>query len=302
MGRLSIELLEAFVAVAKTGNVTHASAYLNRSQPCVSTQLRRLEERVGKPLLERSSRNMSLTQTGRTLLKQAEQLLQTYEATLMKLSAPELTGEVHVGIPEWYTTDGLQSVFCNFIQAHPNVHLKMTVADSATLHGMLAANELSLAIALVSEDENEPEEVIHEPLYWASSDQLAITQSVPLILFSEPCPFRNVAFEGLTSVGNTWYERITTTSVAAAQLAVKSGIGVCVLPAGAILDEFKVLKEEDGFPALPPTKLALYSPGSQSPTVKYLKNHLSEFLARSASQNSMLSQSDKHALRLVQPT
>ena len=103
-GRMSIEMLEAFVAVARSGNITQAGKMLNRTQPCISTQLKRLEERVGKPLLKRNARLMGLTQAGYILLENAENILQTYEITKLRLSAPELTGEVHVGLPEWFTT------------------------------------------------------------------------------------------------------------------------------------------------------------------------------------------------------
>lgn len=300
IGRLSIELLEAFVAVADYGNVTRAGAKLNRTQPCISTQIRRLEERAGRSLIERTPRTMNLTPAGKVLYKHAMEILQSHEEVRLRLSAPELTGEVHVGLPEWYATGQLQSVFCNFVRVHPEVKLIMTIADSATLHTMLSENEINLALALVSPTKAEPDGIVEERLYWAVSETCALNAHVPLILFPKPCPFREAAFEALSSVGKQWYERITTTSVAAAQVAVMSGAGVCILPAGAILDGFKVLGEADGFPRLPSTRLAVYTPSrKQSPTVDYLSNHLSEFLRRSIIQNSPFSRSSHAELRLA---
>ncbi|MEP2703939.1 MAG: LysR substrate-binding domain-containing protein [Roseibium sp.] len=287
IGRFDIELLEAFVAVAENGNVTRAGVQINRTQPCVSSQLRRLEERIGKQLIERTSRTMSLTAPGRILFEHAKQILKSHEEARMRLSAPELTGKVHVGLPEWFATGHLQSLFCNFVRIHSNVKLELTVADSATLHQMLGDNEINLAIALVSSSKNEPSDFVEEPLYWAASENWPQAKSVPLILFPEPCPFRQLVFDALEDAGRQWYEQITTTSVAAAQVAVMSGAGVCCLPAGAILDEFKLLKEQAGFPRLPATRLAIYTQSqTNSPIVDHLEQYMSQFLENSVARHS----------------
>lgn len=300
VGRFNIELLEAFVAVAEAGNVTHAGTMLNRTQPCVSTQLRRLEERVGKPLIERTARTMNLTPAGRILYQHATEILKSHEEARLRLSAPELTGTVHVGLPEWYATGQLQSIFCNFVRIHPNVKLEMTVADSATLHEMLTNNEINLAIALVTSSKPEPDGVVHEALHWAVADDCPLTDPLPLILFPEPCPFREMAFNTLTRAKRQWYERITTTSVAAAQVAVLSGAGIGCLPTGALLDGFKLLKEQDGFPPLPATQLAIYTQSkTQSPIVDYLEDHLRDLLQNAITPRSALAGKAQPDLRVV---
>ena len=300
IGRFNIELLEAFVAVADSGNVTQAGIMLNRTQPCVSTQLKRLEDRVGKPLIERSARTMGLTPAGRILYQYATDILKSHDDARQRLSAPELTGTVHVGLPEWYATSQLQSIFCNFVRIHPNVKLQMTVADSAALHEKLTSNEINLAIALTDKAKPDPQDFVEEPLYWAVGDSCPLTDPLPLILFPEPCPFRGMAFRCLEETGRSWYERITTTSVAAAQVAVMSGAGVCCLPAGAILENFTLLKEQDGFPPLPSTRLAIYTQeGTKSPIVNYLAEHLAGLLQNSFVQHSALAKKPQPDLRLV---
>ncbi len=289
-GRMSIEMLEAFVAVARSGNITQAGKMLNRTQPCISTQLKRLEERVGKPLLKRNARLMGLTQAGYILLENAENILQTYEITKLRLSAPELTGEVHVGLPEWFTTEKLQSVFYDFVLAHPMVNLKLSIADSVSLHEMLNSNKIDIAIALPPQNGEVPENFVEEQLIWVTQQKsLPLEDPVQLVLFQEPCPFRELVFECLTSVGRYWQERLTTSSVAAAQLAVTAGVGVSALPAGAVLKDFRILGGNDGFPKLPSVKLAVYSVSvRQSETIDFLNEHLTSFLHLSVNSNSAL--------------
>ncbi len=299
-GRFDIELLEAFVAVADTGSVTRAGALINRTQPCVSSQLRRLEDRIGRQLIERTSRSMALTPHGRILYDHAAQILKSHEEARMRLSAPELTGKVHVGLPEWYATSRLQSLFCSFVRVHPNVKLELTVADSATLHEQLAANEINLAIALVQPGAEEPGSFVEEPLYWVASEDCALSDPLPLVLFPEPCPFRQYVFTSLENAGRKWCEQITTTSVAAAQMAIMSGVGIGCLPAGAVLDNFKILREHAGFPSLPATRLAIYTQKqSSSSIVEHLETYLEQFLESSIAGQSLLSAKPHPELRVV---
>ncbi len=66
--------LKAFIAVARTGNLTRASELLNVSQPALSGQIKALESELGLELFERTARGMEITPAGRRLLESAEEL------------------------------------------------------------------------------------------------------------------------------------------------------------------------------------------------------------------------------------
>jgi LysR family transcriptional regulator, transcriptional activator of nhaA len=66
--------LRYFWAVARERSVTRAAEKLNVSQPTVSAQIRELEETLGDRLLDRSGRGFSLTKTGRTVYRYAEEI------------------------------------------------------------------------------------------------------------------------------------------------------------------------------------------------------------------------------------
>ena len=74
--------LEAFVTVVREGGFSKAAKALYRTQPAVSQIIRRLEEEVGQPLFDRSSRRGVLTDVGRVLLEHAERLLNFKEQAL----------------------------------------------------------------------------------------------------------------------------------------------------------------------------------------------------------------------------
>ena len=66
-----LHVLQSFVVTAEEGSITRAAARLHITQQSLSVQLRRLESRAGAPLLERSSRGVTLTAVGEVLLREA---------------------------------------------------------------------------------------------------------------------------------------------------------------------------------------------------------------------------------------
>jgi len=68
--------LEVLISLAQEGSFSRAAERLNRSQPAVSQAIKRLEDEVGLPLLNRSSRKVTLTAAGAALLDHAERMVQ----------------------------------------------------------------------------------------------------------------------------------------------------------------------------------------------------------------------------------
>src|SRR6185437_13636547 len=67
--------LETFLAVAQTKSFSAAAKQVHRTQPAVSQMVRKLEEEIGEPLFDRSTRDGMLTDAGRVLEEYAQKLL-----------------------------------------------------------------------------------------------------------------------------------------------------------------------------------------------------------------------------------
>lgn len=67
--------LETFLAVVQTGSFSNAAKVVHRTQPAVSQVVRKLEDEIGEPLFDRSSRNSMLTDAGRVLQEYAQKML-----------------------------------------------------------------------------------------------------------------------------------------------------------------------------------------------------------------------------------
>ncbi|AUX36087.1 MULTISPECIES: LysR family transcriptional regulator [Sorangium] len=96
---MDIYQLKTFVAVAREGSITRASALLHLSQPAVSAHIKAIEDALGLAVFERTARGMSLTRDGERLLAKAEQALAAHqelmdEATRIK---GRLAGKLRLG-------------------------------------------------------------------------------------------------------------------------------------------------------------------------------------------------------------
>lgn len=287
VGRLDIELLEAFVAIAETGSFTRASEKLHRTQPSVSMQIKRLEDRAGKPLMRRINRQIEFTADGEALLSYARRIVDLSGEARRCLVMPDLQGVVRIGIPEWFATDELQVVLCQFSRTHPLVKLEMHVGDSAHLRSMLETGDLDLALAIRDNDIDPPSRVWREPLYWATSRQYELEKTVSLALFAPPCPYRTIAADALDSIDRKWRESFTSNSVAAVRVALLSGLGVTILPAGAVSPGLRILRPDEGFPDLPPTELSVYvADENPSRIVTFISDYLSEHVGQAILKNT----------------
>ena len=249
-------------------------------------QLRRLEERVGRPLIERMSRRLRLTPHGEELLPYAKRIVTLCEEARERMAMPRLAGTARVGIPEWFASDRLQAVLCRFSRLHPSVRLDIEVGPSVRLRELLHTGRLHLALAICVFFDTGGEQVWREPLHWVASRNLALDdeEAVPLALFHDPCPYRDLAINTLNEDGRSWREAFTSSSVSTVRAAVLSGLGVSVFPAGAITENLRILGPKDGFAALPPTELSIYTARGELPQpVTYLSRYLADYVTEALS-------------------
>src|SRR5579864_6897476 len=72
---LDVDQLKALIAIADTGSFTRAAEIVHKTQSAISMQMKRLEERIGKPIFERDGRSSKLTDDGERLLDYARRIV-----------------------------------------------------------------------------------------------------------------------------------------------------------------------------------------------------------------------------------
>lgn len=141
--------LAAFCAVVERKSFSQAAERLGVSQPAVSLQIRSLEERVGRQLLDRSGRRVEPTEAGRRLYRDAQRLLALEEQLLEHVADEDddvLRGRLELGASSGPGETVLPLLLCDFHRVHPEVRVALSVSDTQTVVDLVAARELELGI------------------------------------------------------------------------------------------------------------------------------------------------------------
>ncbi len=106
---MDLRVLRYFLAVAREQNISAAAQSLHLTQPTLSRQLRELEEELGRQLLVRGGRKVTLTEDGMLLRRRAEEILELVDRTEREVARPDeaVSGDVFIGTGE---TDGVRQL------------------------------------------------------------------------------------------------------------------------------------------------------------------------------------------------
>lgn len=285
---LDLDLLRSFVAVVDTGGFTRAAERVHRSQSTVSQQIRRLEQDVGRRLLERDRTGAAvLTAEGEVLLGYARRLLEISAQAREALLNPVVASVVRLGVPEDFAGRKLTDLLSGFARHSPHIRLDTTSAWSTGLRQMLQAGELDLS--LVKRDAGDGRCLARWPerLVWVAGPQAdAAADPLPLALFPPGCIYRQRTLDALQALGRRWWVAYSSQGLVGVQAAVASGLGISILAADAVLADHRMLGPQDGFPDPPASELALIAgPGrldrAASQLVDYLVGALDTAMGRS---------------------
>ncbi|KAA2211598.1 LysR family transcriptional regulator [Pseudoroseomonas oryzae] len=117
--------LRSLLAIAEHGGFGRAAAALGLAQPSLSRQIALLEQEVGRPLLYRHGRGARLTEDGQRLADAARPLLTGLANLASVLEDPVPRGEVVLGVPTFMSVHIAESIFGEFRQRHPQLHIRL---------------------------------------------------------------------------------------------------------------------------------------------------------------------------------
>ena len=277
---LDLELLRSFVSVVDSGGFTRAGERVHRTQSTVSQQIKRLEDDVGQPLLNRAGKDVTPTEAGERLLSYARRLLSLAEEARDVVSGPSQEGAVRLGIPEDFAAYRLTKLLAGFSRARPGLRLDVRVDQSMNLRRELERGDLDLALFKRDAGEKGGIAVWPERVHWVTSKSHPIDakiQSVPLIGFPTGCLYRARAIHAIESAGRSWHMAYTSSNLSGIQAAVAAGMGLSILSEMAIQADHRVLTAKDGFAPIDRTEMALLAAPDASPATLRLADRLAEF-------------------------
>ena len=123
---MDIFSLRCFVEVARRGSFSKAADLLFRTQPAVSVQVQKLEEELKQPLFDRSHRTPKLTDAGRTLFAEAQQVLERLDGLSNLLgAATAMAGTVVIASNASLIDSSLPRPISSFHERFPAVALQL---------------------------------------------------------------------------------------------------------------------------------------------------------------------------------
>ncbi len=259
---LDMDVLRTFVTGFELGSFTRAADRLGRSQSAISTQLRKLEEQIGRPLVRRSGRGLAPTPAGEALLGYAKRLLELNDEAVRNVRGAEVEGWARLGLPQDLAESWLPAVLQAFSRAHPKVRIEVQVEQGARLAEKTLRGELDIALVWGDAEGSHVERVAELPMRWiARRDWPGAAPldggGLPFVAFGPPCAFRAAAVEALDAAGLPWRLAFTSYSLSGVWAAVEAGLGVTVRSTVAMPDGLAAVSSER-LPTLPAVSLVLH--------------------------------------------
>src|SRR5215218_3724833 len=272
---LDPDLLRAFVAVADHRSFTRAAALLNRTQSAVSMQIKRLEDRLGAELFNRTKANVDLSSAGEGLLGYARQILALNEEAVGRLAERKVEGVVRLGVMDDYGTCVVPQLLASFLAGYPRIHVEMETGLTSSMPARLG-EVYDLVIAMHPQGRGDGELLCREQAVWATGAAHAVEQQEPLpvALYPQGCLFRKWAIDALDAARRPWRLAFVSHSLAAVEAVAAQGLAVTVVKAGTFPPRLRLLSDQDGLPRLPAADICLHRANNLSPAGALLADHL----------------------------
>lgn len=240
--------LKIFEAVAANGSFTKAAEVMFTVQSNVTARIKCLEEEFGTALFNRTSRKVTLTSAGETLMhysKQIDHLVLEAKKNIEK--SDRVSGQLKIGCIETTMAFKVPDILFRFTEAYPDVDLEF----KSEMRSELISDVINykLDAAFVSSPINVPElEQLHikdeQLVIFASAKAgelktLLACQPVKIVVFDQGCVFRARLESWLNSKGIIQYKSIVLNSLDGIVNFVEAGLGISILPAELIAQYYK---------------------------------------------------------------
>lgn len=196
-----------------------------------------------------------MSSEGEALLPYAERILSLTDQLSLK---PVSQGKRHcsIGLVEDLVSNHLTRVLADFAFVQPGLSLRVEVDNKQSLFSAFERGELDVLVSMPIVNAPPPIQEFGFPLYWfAAHDFDCQTESLPLVIFSQPCSWRERTLDVLNRNNIPWHIVFESSSLAALQAATEAGLGVVALFHQTPPKNSKILTH---LPALPNITVSVY--------------------------------------------
>lgn len=229
---IDVQSMRTLLAVLDQGSMTAAARVLDVSQSAVSWKIKRLEERVGHPLLIRDGRTLRPSRLGRSILADARAVVETHDRMVAQLTRTELAGVVRVGAHEDIGIGRLTDVLASFRRVHPDAEVTFVLGGSAQTAELLESGDLDVGLIQASDAQIRATDHVlwsEQPRWYTSRWAPHAESPVPMVSYHDDCEYRAMGVRQLKGTGITFHNVAVIPNTEAIILAVEQGLGVSVV-------------------------------------------------------------------------
>lgn len=260
---LDIPTVQAFLLVAELQNFTRAAEALGTTQAAVSMKLQRLENVLGKRLVERSPRSVRLTADGTAFLPNAHSLMEAHDRAL--LGERPSRQQLSLGISDHAAGPELVPLLERLSAVSSQLTFAVTIGFSRDLLDAYDAGALDAVIVRQESGRRGGEKLAEDSFGWFASPRLTWRhgESLQLATLAPPCGVRAIAVRALDKAGIEWNEAFVGGGVTAVVAAAQAGLGVAPLARRIAAPGIVDIGPQHGLPSLPKSKVILHSKVSE---------------------------------------
>lgn len=258
MSVLEVDAVRAFVMIADLQSFTRAAEALGSTQGAVSVKLKRLEDRLGKRLIERTPRQVRLSAQGETFLPPAREFLAAHERAVAALTAQRR--RFRLGIAAHVMGPEVPTLLAKLKSLDPCLTVEVLVDNSRVLLDAYEEGTLDAVIARSDDDRRDGEVLGPEHFGWFASPEFEHHAGEPLRIASHLscCTVREVATRLLDGAAIPWSE-VFVGGTSAVTAALSAGLAVAAFPYRLATPDMIEVGQMLGLPAVPSLSIILHS-------------------------------------------
>ena len=253
---LDIDAVRSFVYVTDFSSFTRAAEALNMAQAAVSLKIKRLEDRLGYRLLDRTPRKVALSKRGHEFIDRARELLLAHDRAISTKDAVTIQ-RLSFGISDHVADPDLPTILRKLDAYDPTMQISVKIAASRVLVEEFDRGRFD-AIVVRHEDHTTSGKLLFEDkVGWYASPNYIRQAGTPLRLatLAESCGMRRIATAALDEANIEWRETFIGGGILAVGAAANAGLGVVALasriaPAGLV-----DVGHRFGLPSLPSSQV-----------------------------------------------
>lgn len=291
MTTLDIDSVRAFIMIAESKSFTRAATELGTTQGALSVKLKRLEDKLGKKLIERTPRQVRLSVFGEKFISSARDFLSSHDRAISSLVMTD--SKFKLGISCYVMGPEVPEILSQMKSLDPTLLIEVTVDSSHVLMNSFNNGQLDAVIVRNNDDRREGLELCQERFGWFATEKYTFIPERPVHIANLPdCGIRDLTSQRLRQSGIRWEEVFVGVGITAVIAALSAGIAVGVLPYRIAPVNLVEVSTKLSLPALPSLAIVLHSSLSDQKTRSIIrtiqrvyKNHHQEIAAPDINTN-----------------